>query len=82
MAKGSKTGGREKGTPNKLYQELRSKLKILVESELEMLPENLESLEVNHRVDVLLKLIPFVLPKVNPISMKDGEPIDYDISIY
>ena len=78
MAKGVKTGGRKPGTPNKLTSELRVKLKTIVEAELEALPEQIAALEGKERIELLIKLIPYVLPKVQPTNYKDGEPINFD----
>ena len=75
---GKKFGGRRKGTPNRLSKELRDALKALVDHELENLSDHLESLTPKERVEVLLKLLPFVLPKINPVAMERGEPKTYD----
>ena len=66
MAKGFKTGGREPGTPNKLTKELRTVLKNILEKELEAMPDNLDKLEPKDRLEVVIKLLPYVLPKIEP----------------
>lgn len=73
MAKGIKTGGRDKGTPNRLTKELRLILKQIVFNELSELPERLEKMETDKRTEILIKLIPYVLPKVESVSMDKGE---------
>lgn len=75
MAKGIKTGGREQGTPNVLTKEMRAILKSIIANELETLPETLEKMEPEKRLEVILKLIPYVLPKIEPVTMYAGEPI-------
>jgi hypothetical protein len=65
---GKKTGGRVAGTPNKITIELRKTLKGIVASELEALPGTLEQLEPRERLELLVKLLPFCLPKVDSIS--------------
>jgi len=75
---GKKYGGRQKGTPNRLTKELRSVLKDLLYDEIETLKERLDALEPKERVELLVKLMPFVLPKVNGISHTANEPIDWD----
>ena len=75
---GRKYGGRKKGTTNKLTKEIRSILKELVCEEFESLRDNLGKLNPSERLDVLIKLMPYVLPKVKPIDMKAGEPFDYE----
>jgi hypothetical protein len=65
---GNKTGGRVAGTPNKVTSELRKTLKGIVASELESLPGTLGELPPRERLDLLIKLLPFCMPKVNQIS--------------
>ncbi|MFB6306417.1 MAG: hypothetical protein ABEH43_05430 [Flavobacteriales bacterium] len=76
MAKGKKTGGREKGTPNKLTKELRATLKNALDGELEKLPEHLEKLEPKERVELLIKLMPYVVPKVESVNHSHDEPFE------
>jgi len=73
MAKGKKTGGREPGTPNKLTQQLRDILKGIIAKELQTLPETIEKMEPDKKTEIILKLLPYVLPKIEPVSMKTGE---------
>ena len=73
MAKGIKTGGRKKGTPNKLTKELRTILKELLYKELDKLPEHLETLEPKDRIAVSIKLLPFVLPNVRSVHYTENE---------
>jgi hypothetical protein len=65
---GKKTGGRVAGTPNKVTSELRKTLKAIVASELEALPTTFEQLQPKERLELLIKFLPFCLPKVNPIG--------------
>ena len=70
---GNKYGGREKGTPNKLTKEIRKILNYIVHKELEKVEENLNTLEPKQRIELLIKFIPYVLPKVESISESDSE---------
>lgn len=79
MAKGYKTGGRQQGTPNKLTRELRSILKNILAKELESLPDKLEKLEPKERLEMIIKLMPYVLPKIETVSMNVGEPINWEL---
>lgn len=63
MAKGIKTGGRVAGTPNRTTKETREALKKIIDYELDNLPELMQSMKPHQRVDVLIKLIHYVLPK-------------------
>jgi len=65
---GKKFGGREKGTPNKLTAELRSALKDVLYDEIEQIP---------HRLELLIKLMPYVFPKVQSVSQSLDEPIGW-----
>ena len=68
----AKTGGREAGTPNKLTQELKIILKDIVARELENLEENLKNLDPKERLEIVVKLLPFVMPKAKkPESVWD-----------
>ena len=78
MAKGFKTGGRELGTPNKTTTELRKVLKHMVDNELQNLQDNINELEPKERIELLIKLLPYVMPKVQTVSARDGEPIGED----
>ena len=78
MAKGIKTGGREIGTPNKTTSELRKTLKHIVDDELQILQDNINELQPKERIDLLIKLLPYVMPKVQTVSARDGEPIGGD----
>ena len=75
MAKGIKTGGREIGTPNKTTSELRKTLKHIVDDELQILQDNINELKPKERIDLLIKLLPYVMPKVQTVSARDGEPL-------
>jgi hypothetical protein len=67
---GKKTGGRVAGTPNRITIEIRKTLKGIVASELESLPGTLEQLPAKERFELLVKLLPFCMPKVDSISGK------------
>ncbi|MEJ6793688.1 MAG: hypothetical protein QNK68_01570 [Flavobacteriales bacterium] len=76
---GKKYGGRQKGTPNRLTKELRTILKDVLYNELERIGELLESLEPKERLELVIKLMPFALPKVDKIGHTNNEPYDFDL---
>ena len=75
---GKKFGGRKKGTPNKMTKELRSTLKDVLFHEIEEIEDRLDLLNPKDRLELLIKLMPYALPKVTSISHKTNEPLDWD----
>ena len=65
---GKKFGGRKKGTPNKMTKELRSTLKDVLFHEIEEIEDRLDLLDPKDRLELLIKLMPYALPKVTSIS--------------
>jgi hypothetical protein len=59
----AKTGGRTKGTPNKTTKEIKGIIQTVVEEQLETIEKDLKQLEPKDRLNVLLKLVEYVLPK-------------------
>ena len=53
---------------------IRDTLKDLMQKELEQLPETLKALEPEQRLNILCKLMPYVLPKTENIKHTLGEP--------
>lgn len=67
-----KTGGRQAGTPNRTTADIRQKLKAVLEAELDQLPALLEGMSPDQRLNIVLKLCPYVLPK----APEDPKPLD------
>jgi len=57
-----------------LTKNIRETLKELMQKELEALPETLKGLEPVQRLNILCKLIPFVLPKIESVNHELDEP--------
>jgi len=74
---GNKYGGRQKGTPNRITKELRSLLKDVMYDEIGALQERLDALNPKERVELLIKLMPYALPKVTSVSHTTNEPLDW-----
>ena len=68
----------KKGTPNRMTKELRYVLKDVLHQELEQIQEYLDALNPKVRIELLIKLMPYVLPKVTSISHTTNEPLDWD----
>ena len=65
---GKKTGGRAPGTPNKITAELREVLKGVVAKELTTITATLEALPPRERLEVLVKLLPYCMPRIGAIE--------------
>jgi hypothetical protein len=66
MAIGIKTGGRTAGTENKTTKEIRAVLKEIINNELLNIESLLCKLQPKERLELVIKLMPFVLPKLAP----------------
>lgn len=64
---GIKTGGRKAGTPNKITSELRETLKGILSRELDTIQATLDNLPAKDRLEVVLKLMPYCMPKLDNI---------------
>lgn len=60
-----KTGGRMKGTPNRITLEIRQAIAEALKDELGRLPETLKSLQGAAKIAAITKLASFVLPEGN-----------------
>lgn len=70
-----KTGGREKGTPNKTTAEVKQMLKAILENQLEILDKNKNELTNTERIALAKALLPFTLPKLQSVIVREGEPL-------
>ncbi len=68
MARGMKTGGRQKGTSNKLSGTVKEMLTQFVTNEVEHLPTLLNQLEPKEKAEYIIKLLPYILPKKAPVE--------------
>jgi hypothetical protein len=75
---GTGNPGRPKGARNRATAQMRQALKAILDEELEALPQLLAELPTEKRLDVLLRLVPYVLPKVEAVSMFQGEALTWD----
>lgn len=78
---GKKYGGRKKGTPNKLTKELRSILKEVIYHELENIEGRLDQLDPKQRIELVVKLMPYIFPKMESASHIIDEPSDWILSL-
>ena len=67
-----KTGGRQKGTPNKITSEIRDKISILVSGTIDSIDIN--TLTHYHKVKLLNSLCQYVIPKLQSTDYQIGTP--------
>lgn len=63
-----KTGGRQKGTPNRTTASIREWLIDVIGKNQRQIEKDLKELEPGARLQVLVKLLPFVVPKMESIN--------------
>ena len=73
-----KHGGRKKGTPNRLTKEVRAVLKEVVFDEMSQIHLHFEKLDPKERIELLIKLMPYVCPKIQTASHSLNEPLDFN----
>lgn len=66
---GRKFGGRQKSTPNKTTAQTKVIVEKVISNEIDNLPALLAKLTAKDRVNALIKLLPFVMPKQAEISI-------------
>lgn len=59
-----------------LSSNIRETLKEMMQKEIEKLPETLKELEPVQRLNILCRMMPFILPKVESIHHEYGEPLE------
>jgi hypothetical protein len=67
-----KTGGRQKGTPNKVTKALKAQLTGFVTDNFEAFIEDLNNMYPDQRAKLYVKIFEYVLPKQKQIDL-DGE---------
>lgn len=61
--KGKKTGGRAKGTPNKLTTDFKGWLKELLADNAEQIEEDFKRLDSRERLNIVTKILPYLVPR-------------------
>lgn len=59
-----------------LTSSLRTNLKIIMQAEIDKMPELLEQLEPKDRINVVMKMMPYLFPRVESVTLREGEPMD------
>lgn len=68
----TKTGGRQKGTPNRITLEIRMKLAHVLNREMDTIGETLSAMEPTARMATVVKLMSLVMPT----EIKSWDKID------
>lgn len=71
--------GRPKGTPNKANANLKNTINGIVERQFETLESDLEQLDARDKINFVLKLIEYVLPKQREQKINFNEMSDLEI---
>jgi hypothetical protein len=77
-----KVGGRTKGTPNKVTQEVRELFSQLVRDNLPQLKKDLAALEPYQRVNAMMKLSQFIIPKPTENHLSINSPEDFQRVVF
>ena len=70
---GQKFGGRQKGTPNASTKEIKEAINQLITNNIDKLQEDLDSLDPLQRLQMIERLLKFVLPQ--PTALQEVEVI-------
>ena len=76
MANGFKTGGRQKGTENKITSDIRDKFNQLLNDNLDTLDNDLKALEPKDRINAILQLSKFVIPQLKATEINQVNPVE------
>lgn len=75
---GKKYGGRTKGTPNRITAFNRDILSKIMNEQMESLPELLNKLSPQQKINSIIKLMPFVAPRYQALIFNDNIPDEND----
>jgi 23S rRNA C2498 (ribose-2'-O)-methylase RlmM len=73
MATVIKTGGRTKGTVNRTTKETKEILQKIISNDLDNISDLLNKLEPKQRIDAVIKLLPYIVPKQTEVSVTEPE---------
>jgi hypothetical protein len=64
----TKTGGRVKGTPNRITGDLRSRIQDLIDDNWEQMMEDVKELDAEKRLLFIEKLLKYAVPTLSSVS--------------
>ena len=77
MPTGHKYGGRKKGTPNSITKELREMISGILKNEWKNIPKLLKKLSPKDRINAILKITQYAVPKINSVNAEIDPPPDW-----
>lgn len=78
-----KTGGRKKGTPNKMTVTIREQLKKAIEPFLNDMENTINDIvEPKDKVDAIAKILPFIIPKYQSTTINDDSKRNITLEEY
>lgn len=69
--------GRPKGSPNKTTKQVKELIRNLFDENTEYLYTNLEQMTISERINLTKSLLPFLVPKLQSVVLREGESIDH-----
>ena len=81
---GQKTGGRVKGTPNKVTSTLREKISLFLGRKWDIIEKDFDSLDPKDRIALFEKLLQYSIPKLQAVTEqedKEKRPINVNITL-
>jgi hypothetical protein len=70
----TKTGGREKGTPNRTTRETKELLKSILQRQLDTLDQQ-EELTHTERIQLAKSILPYLLPRLQSTIIREGDKL-------
>lgn len=75
MARGRKTGGRQKGTPNEVTKDLRERVSNFLTDNWSLIESDFKKLEPKERLVFYEKLLSYGLPKLQSVGLSTHDSI-------
>jgi hypothetical protein len=71
------TKGRPKGSLNKTTKQIKLLIRDLFDENTEYLYANLDQMTISERINLSKTLLPFLMPKLQSVVLREGESIDH-----
>jgi hypothetical protein len=69
--------GRPKGSPNKTTKQVKELIRNLFDENTEYLYANLDQMTITERINLSKAILPFLMPKLQSVVLREGESIDH-----